>query len=166
MRYFSLLLVAVLFTAVGDLCAANKPHADLEAQRTWTNEHLERLTRIPSSISIVGQIGEETTKAATPPAPHTRAKDSERFAEQAASLRTELESAQSELQRYMQAIEDARDLKTMTGGVNFDQGHIGISLEAGIQILQRRVRKKETELDALEGLAQRKGTPPGTLRGD
>ena len=137
MRYFSLLLVLVLFPAAVNLCAANKPHADraLEAQRTWTNEDLERLSRIAGSISIVGQIAEEATQAASAPAPHASAKDPEWFAEQAASLRARLESTQGELRRYTQAIEDARDLKTMTGGVNIDQGHTGITLEAGIQIL-------------------------------
>src|SRR5215471_21657917 len=113
MRYFSLLLVLVLFPAAVNLCAANKPHADraLEVQRTWTNEDLERLSRIPGPISMVGQIAEEATETATAPGRYTRAKDSERFAEQAASLRAELESAQGELQRYIQAIEEARELK-------------------------------------------------------
>jgi hypothetical protein len=54
----------------------------------------------------------------------------------------------------------------MTGGINLDQGDIGITLEAGIEILQRRVREAQSELDALEDLARHNGIPPGTLRGD
>ena len=41
-----------------------------------------------------------------------------------------------------------------------------MTLEAGTQILQRRVRETESDLDGLEDLARREGIPPGTLRGD
>ena len=115
MRYFSLLLVLVLFPAAVNLCAANKPHADraLEVQRTWTNEDLERLSRIAGSISIVGQIAEEATQAASAPAPHARAKDSEWFAEQAASLRARLESTQGELRREQWAESELHALEDL-----------------------------------------------------
>jgi hypothetical protein len=38
------------------------------------------------------------------------------------SSRTELESGESELQRYRQAIEDARSLETMTSGIKWSDG--------------------------------------------
>ena len=85
--------------------------------------------------------------------------------EQAAKLRAQLESNESELQRYRQAIEDAKSLKTTTGGINFDEGDIGITPEAGIEILQQRVSESQSELDALEDLARRNDIPPGSLRG-
>ena len=53
----------------------------------------------------------------------------------------------------------------MTGGINLDEGDIGITPEAGIEILQQRVNEAQTEFDALEDLARRNDIPPGTLRG-
>jgi len=49
------------------------------------------------------------------------------YAEQAAKLRTQLESNESELQLYREAIEDAKSLKTMTGGINLEERDIGIN---------------------------------------
>jgi phage host-nuclease inhibitor protein Gam len=166
-RRLSISLSLVLLSACSPLRAANKPHAKRasEANVIWTNDDLERL-RDKGLISIVGQIEEEATEAATAPTPYMRTKDPEWYAAQADSVRAELESTQAELQDYIQAIEDARSLKTMTGGINLDQGDIGITLEAGIEILQRRVREAQSELDALEDLARHNGIPPGTLRGD
>jgi len=74
-------------------------------------------------------------------------------------------SNEAELQRYCQAIEDAKSLKTTTGGINLEEGDIGITLEAGIEILQQRVSETQSELDALEDLARRNDIPPGALRG-
>jgi hypothetical protein len=87
------------------------------------------------------------------------------YAEQAANLRTELESREAELQQYRQAIEDARSLKTMTDGIKLDEGDVGITPEASIEILERRVEEAHAELDALEDLARRNDIPPGILRG-
>jgi len=81
--------------------------------------------------------------------------DHEWYAEQAAKLRAQLESNEAELQHYRQAIEDARSLKAMTGGINLDEGDMGITPEAGIEILQQRVGETQSDLDALEDLARR-----------
>jgi hypothetical protein len=80
-------------------------------------------------------------------------------------LRDELERRKAQLSGYLQAIEDARNLKTVMGGINFDEGDIGITPEAGIEILQQRVNETQTEFGALEDLARHNGIPPGTLRG-
>ncbi len=53
----------------------------------------------------------------------------------------------------------------MTGGINLDGGDTGITPDASIEILQRRVDEIQSELDALEDLARHNGIPPGTLRG-
>ena len=53
----------------------------------------------------------------------------------------------------------------MTGGINLNDGDIGITPEAGIEILQQRVSETQAELDELEDLARRNDMPPGTLRG-
>jgi hypothetical protein len=131
----------------------------------WTNDDLERL-RAKGLISVVGQVPEKATEAAAAPSPYGRTQDPEWYAEQASTLRAELESREAELQRYRQAIEDARNLKTMTGGINVDQGDIGITPDAGIEILQRRLHETQSEIDALENLARHNDIPPGTLRGE
>jgi hypothetical protein len=131
----------------------------------WTNDDLERL-RAKGLISVVGQVPEKATEAAAAPSPSGRTQDPEWYAEQASTLRAELESREAELQRYRQAIEDARNLKTMTGGINVDQGDIGITPDAGIEILQRRLHETQSEIDALENLARHNDIPPGTLRGE
>jgi hypothetical protein len=146
--------------------AANKPRARQTegAPAVWTNEDLERLRGL-GLISVVGQgPGPDTVEAPTP-TPYVRTQDPEWYAEQADNLRAELASRQAELQHYRQTIDDARSLETMTGGINLDEGDIGITPEAGIEILQRRVNETEAELDALEDLARHNGIPPGVLRG-
>jgi len=80
-------------------------------------------------------------------------------------LRDELEQRKAQLAGYRQAIEDAKSLKTTTGGINLEEGDIGITPEAGIEILQQRVSETQSELDPLEDLARRNEIPPGALRG-
>jgi hypothetical protein len=53
----------------------------------------------------------------------------------------------------------------VTGGINFDVGDVGITPDAGIEILRQRVQDTESDLNALEDLARRNGIQPGTLRG-
>jgi hypothetical protein len=114
----------------------------------------------------VGPINEETPKSAPQPQPYVKTQDPEWYAEQAAQLRDELERRRAELDGYRQAIEDARDLKTTTGGINLDDGDLAITPEAGIEILQERVNDTQANLDALEDLARRNDIVPGTLRGE
>jgi hypothetical protein len=165
-RYLTISLALALFPAVPPLHAASLPHAGRAEKRTvvWTNEGLERLEG-PGLISVVGQIPEETTASAAPPAPYVWTKDPEWYADEASKLRAQLESNEAELRQYRQVIEDARDLKTTTGGINLEEGDLGITPQAGIEILERRVREAQTEFDTLENLARRNGIPPGALRG-
>jgi hypothetical protein len=165
-RYLTISLALIFFPAVRPLQAASLPHAGSTEKRTavWTNEDLEKL-EVPGLISVVGQIPEEDTAGATAPAPYVSTKDPEWYAEQASNLRAELASNEADLQQYRQAIEDARDLKTMAGGMNLDEGDVGITPEASIEILQQRVNETQTELDELEDLARRNDIPPGALRG-
>src|SRR6266849_4929441 len=160
------LSLAISMTLAIPLRAANKPRAGTDSQNTvvWTNDDLERL-HVPGLICIVGRMNEETPKSASAPGPYAKTQDPEWYAEQAAKLRDELGRRRAQLGGYRQAIEDARSLKTMTGGINLDEGDIGITPQAGIEILQQRVSEAKTELDALEDLARRNDIPPGTLRG-
>jgi hypothetical protein len=164
---FSLGISMTLSTLAIPLRAATHPRAGKAEKATvlWTNEDLEKLGPL-SVISIVGQPNpqEDSTSAALPPL-YVQTQDPEWYAEQAARLRDELERRKAQLDGYRQAIEDARSLKTTTGGINLDDGDIGITPEAGIEILQQRVSQTQSELDALEDLARYNDIPPGVLRG-
>ena len=132
---FSLAISMTLSTLAIPLRAASIPRAG-KTERTavlWTNDELEKLRPL-GLISIVGQpsTAEGAITAALPP-PYRSTQDPEWYAEQAAKLRAQLESNEAELQRYCQAIEDAKSLKTTTGGINLEEGDIGITLEAGIE---------------------------------
>jgi hypothetical protein len=162
----SLAIQMTLGTLAIPLRAANKSRAGKAEQTTvlWTNEELEKLRPL-GLISVVGQAS--TADVATSAAlrqPYVNTQDPESYAEQAAKLRARLESTEDELQRYRQAIEDAKSLKTTTGGINLEEGDIGVTPEAGVEILQHRVNETQSELDALEDLAHRNDIPPGTLR--
>jgi phage host-nuclease inhibitor protein Gam len=146
--------------------AANRPHAGTDSQniKVWTNDDLEKLHDV-GLISIVGQMDEERSVPESAPKDYEPTQDPEWYADQAARLFHELEDRQVQLREYRQALDDARTLRETTDTVNLDEGDVGISPEAGIEILKRRVNEAEMELDALEDLARRNGIPPGTLRG-
>ncbi len=165
-RHLCISVCLALVSAAIPSRAANRPHAGTDSQNpvVWTNDDLARLHSL-GLISIVGQIDEEKSKSASLPVRYVRTQDPEWYAEQAARLRDELEHRQAQLREYRQGLEDARSLRQTTGGINLDEGDIGITPEAGIEILQRRVNETQTELDALEDLARRNDISPGTLRG-
>jgi hypothetical protein len=167
-RYFtfSLAISMTVSTLAIPLRAANQPRAGREDQKTvWTNADLKRL-EVLGLISIVGQpaIAEDTITVALP-SPYVKTQDPEWYAEQAKKLHDELERRQAQLREYRQALEDVQSLREMTSGVNLHEGNVGITPEAGIEILQQHVNQTQTELDALEDLARRNGILPGTLRG-
>ncbi len=165
-RHLCISVCLALVSAAIPLRAANRPHAGTDSENTlvWTNDDLERLSDL-GLICIVGRIDEERPKSAPLPQPYVKTQDPEWYAGQAARLRDELERRKAQLGRYRQAIEDARNLKTMTGGINLEEGDIGITPGAGIEILQRRVNEAQAELAALEDLARCNDIPPGTLCG-
>jgi hypothetical protein len=158
-------ITMVIVSVALPLRAADKPHAGTESQNiVWTNDDLARL-HVPGLICIVGQRNEEPSKPASLPKPYVKIRDEAWYAEQAAKLRDELERRQAQLSEYRQGLEDARSLKEMQGGINLDESDIGITPQAGIEILQGRVRDEQVALGALEDLARRDDIPPGELRG-
>ena len=164
---FSLAISMTLSTLAIPLRAANQPRAGKAEKTTalWTNEDLEKLRPL-AAISIVGQPNQaDDSTIAAMPLPDLETQDPEWYAEQAAKLRDELERRQTQLRKYLQALEDARSLKETTGGINLADGDVGITPEAGIEILREHVSETQSELDDLEDLARRNGTEPGTLRG-
>jgi hypothetical protein len=164
-RLRSVLIAMVMVLAAMPLRAANRLHAGTDSKDTvWTNDDLEKL-HVPGLISIVGQTNEEPSESPSLTQPYVKTQDVGWYAEQAAKLHDELERRQAQLREYRQALEDARNLRETAGGINFDEGDVAITPEAGIEILQQRVSETETELDALEDLARHNDIPPGILRG-
>ena len=164
-RYLTL-SVAISVSLALPVRAANKPRTGTDNQdpMVWTNDDLEKIRPL-GLISIVGRIDEERPMAAATPERYARTQDPDWYAVEAAKLHNELERRQAQLGEYRQALEDARSLTKTTGGINLVAGDIGITPEAGIDILQQRVNETQREFDALEDLARRNDISPGTLRG-
>jgi hypothetical protein len=116
-------------------------------------------------ISIVGRVDEERSPSAPAPRPYVRTQGPEWYAAQAARLRDELERRQTQLREYQQAIDDTRSLRKTTGGINLDESDTAITLEVGIEVLERCVNEVQTQINELEDLARRHNILPGTLRG-
>jgi len=162
----SVAISVTLSTLAIPVRAANKPRAGTDSQKikVWTNDDLEKL-HDAGLISVVGQVDEETSISESASRDYQITQDPEWYAEQAATLRAELEYRQAQLREYRQALDDARNLRESTGGIDLVGEDFAITPEAGIEILQQRVHDTESDLDALEDLARRDGIPPGTLRG-
>ncbi len=146
--------------------AANRLHAESDHPNTaiWNNDDLRRLHDL-GRISIVGRVNDDTKESPPLPQPYVKTQDPGWYAGQGAKLRDELERRQAQLNGYQQALEDAQNLRNTTGGIDLVEGNLGITPEAGIEILQQRVNETQTELDALDDLARRNDIPPGAVRG-
>ncbi len=164
-RHWYAVMTLGLFSIAIASPASGQP-GRIENQHTvvWTNDNLERLHDL-GLISIVGATSEGMPESASLRQPYVKTQDPEGYAAEAAKLRDQLEHRQAELRGYQQALEDAQSLRNTTGGINLDEGDIGITPEAGIEILRQRAKETQTELAALDDLARRNGIPPGALRG-
>jgi hypothetical protein len=160
--FFALGLVAI----VAPLRAGGPPPAKTDSHpvKVWTNDDLKKLHDL-GLISIVGQPDEEKPKAKDVPRPYVETEDPEWYAAQAAQLNDELEYRKTQLSKYQQAIDDARNLRKTTDSVDLDEGEFANSPEAGVEILKRHVDEVQMKIQELEDLARRNDIPPGVLRG-
>lgn len=165
-RSLSISFILASFFVGVTLRAATQPHAGPapEVSVTWTNEDIHRLNKVPGLISVVGQASTETSQGADPPAPE-RIADPAWYASRAATLNARLDVEQTSLRKFTKALDDTRQLKSTTGGVNLAEDDIGITPEATIEILQNRVCETQRELGVLKDLARENDIPPGVLRG-
>jgi hypothetical protein len=166
-RCFNISLLLVSCMTGGTLRAATTPHGGpaSETNITWTNEDLERLARVPGLISVIGLPPSEAERNVSEPAVRIRTEAPSRYAAQAVALNSRLEAEQAELHAFLKALDNARELRTETAGINLTGNDIGITPDASIDILQNRIRETQRQLDALEDLAHHRGIPPGILRG-
>src|SRR5258708_1441632 len=111
----SVAISVTLSTLAIPVRAANKPRAGTDSQKikVWTNDDLEKLHDV-GLISIVGQIDEETSISESASRDYQITQDPEWYAEQAATLRAELEYRQAQLRGYRRALDDARNLRGTT----------------------------------------------------
>jgi hypothetical protein len=165
-HYLNISFVLVSVAAGGTLRAATKPHADRarDANRTWTNNDLKQLSKVPCLISIVGQPTSEAQQDLGAPAPRAITEETAWYAAQADSLNARLADEQASLREFTKALDDAQELKSMGGGINLAEDDIGITPEAALDILRDRVRETQSDLEALEDLARHNDIPPGILR--
>jgi hypothetical protein len=165
-RHFCICSGLALVSAAIPLRAADGPHAgtDRPQRVVWTNNDLASLHSL-GLISIVGQVNQEKPNPTSLPAGYVTILDPAWYAEQAARLRDELGQRQAQLRDYQQALDDARNLRESTGGVDLVGDDYATTPEAGIEILQRRVGEIKTQLGELEDLARRNDIESGTLRG-
>lgn len=114
---------------------------------------------------MVGQPATEAPQGIAESSAQPGTEDPAWYAARARQLSARLEAEQADLRKFTQALDDARELKSATGGVDFAEDSIGITPEASINILQNRVRETQSELAGLEDRARRNNMPPGILRG-
>ena len=182
MRTFTLPVVASAILAsiaaisiVPAACAQNSAPTEVVASRVWTNDDMDQLReRGLISTFSPGPSAAAQTQAAQPAQPleaslpgaprPVRALDPGWYAEQAVRLQAELDSRRSTLQQYVLAIQQAKSGERMTSGLALGVDAIGITPEAGIDVLQTRVSEIENQLDDLADLARHNGIPPGALR--
>jgi len=171
--YFPVAAVLAVFIACPSQ-AAEKPRPTPAAQKQppklWTNEDMDEL-RARGLISIVGQEP-TTTPAHAPAAPAeatfpvyaSRLDDPAWYADQAADLQSELDKRKADLNEQLTAIALATDRITQPG-VALDKPTVGVTPEAGVQILQQKVQEVQNQLDELSDLARQHDIMPGVLRG-
>jgi hypothetical protein len=171
MRTYSFSLAAILALAIAfPLRAAEKPRPaqSNQTKRVWTNDDMDQL-RARGLISIVGQEVPETAPAPAKAAPsesvtYDRTQDPAWYAEKAADLQAELDKRTAALQEAQANIAQAAEGITQAG-IATDKKNVGVTPEAGIDILDAQVREVQSQLDELSNLARQNSIPPGVLRG-
>jgi hypothetical protein len=170
--YFPIAAVVAIFLASSSQAAEKpRPAPDNQNQpkKVWTNDDMNQL-RARGLISIEGE--EPTKPAAQPPtAPvettfpvyESRLDDPTWYADKAADLRAELDRREEALNEQLKAIALAVDRVTQPG-VSLNQPSVGVTPEAGVQVLQGRVQEVQDQLDELSDLARQHDIMPGVLR--
>jgi hypothetical protein len=155
--------------------AQNPPYTvEVTASRIWTNDDMDRLraqgmiTTFSESAATApqGTARAPATETAVAPAPRpVRVQDPDWYAEQAELLQAELAQREDALQEYLANLANAKHPDQTTGGIALDRPSIGVTPEAGAQILAEQVDEIQAQLEDLAELARVNGIPPGALRG-
>jgi hypothetical protein len=97
--YFTITFALHPLTAGATLRATDTQDAvrGIEAHHRWTNEDLQRLSRVPGLISVVGQRENESSHRAGDPQPPLPAEDPAWYAARSNELNARLESEEADL---------------------------------------------------------------------
>lgn len=147
---------------------------EVVASRVWSNDDMDQL-RARGLISTFEPTARASSNAPLAPTPArlesasapplVRERDPEWYAHEAARLQRELDDQKAILQYHVQTLEDVRNREHMAAGVTLDRGNIGVTPEAGIDVLEARVADISRQLDDLADMARVNGIAPGVLRG-
>ncbi len=117
-----------------------------------------------TEAAAVGPQAAPAEPEAPEAAPYDRTQDPRWYAEQAAELQAQLDAAEAALSQAQLGLAQASSRITQPG-INLTQTNVGITPQAGIEILAARVRELQSQLNDLADLARQNDIPPGVLRG-
>jgi hypothetical protein len=148
---------------------------EVVASRVWSNDDMDAL-RAKGLISTFdtsanaapnAQTGQSVSSSDVSASrePLIRERDPQWYAQEAARLQAELENRQVALLKYAQALQEVKNPDLTASGIDLDKGNIGITPQAGIEILEANVTEVSKQLDGLADLARVNGISPGVLRG-
>lgn len=110
------------------------------------------------------EAGAQPTAPSEEAAPYDRTQDPRWYSVESAKLRAQLDAAEADLAQAQQALAQASSRITEPG-INLTQRNVGVTPQAGIEILAARVREIQSQLDDLGDLARQNDITPGVLRG-
>jgi ABC-type Zn uptake system ZnuABC Zn-binding protein ZnuA len=79
-------------------------------------------------------------------------------------LQEQLDAAEADLAQAQQALAQVSSRIT-SAGINVSERGLGVTPQAGIEILAARVREIQAQLEELADLARQNDIAPGVLRG-
>jgi hypothetical protein len=117
-----------------------------------------------STFSQAPQTTAQAPEALSEPATfESRTQDPTWYAEQAAILQAELDRREAVLREAQAKLAQATKGITQPG-VDMAEGNVGVTPEAGIDILKAQVQEVENQFNELSDLARQNNIPPGVLR--
>jgi hypothetical protein len=169
MRTYPFPLAAILALAIAfPLHAAQNPNSAQTAKtkKVWTDDDMDQLRSrgLISTFNLTTETTAPVPSAQSEPVTFTaKTEDPAWYAEQAAILQEELDKREAALREAKMAIAQAAAGITQPG-IAMDKGNVGVTPEAGIDILTAQAREVQTRLDELNDLARQNNIPPGVLR--
>jgi hypothetical protein len=110
------------------------------------------------------EAGAQPTASAEEAATYDRTQDPRWYSEESANLQAQLDAAEADLAQAQQALAQVSS-RIMAAGIDVNQRGLGVTPQAGIDILAARVREIQSQLDDLGDLARQNDIAPGDLRG-
>lgn len=110
------------------------------------------------------EVAPESGAPAEEAAPYDRTQDPRWYSEESATLQEQLDAAEADLAQAQQALAQVSSRIT-SAGINVSERGLGVTPQAGIEILAARVRELQSQLEGLADLARQNDIAPGVLRG-